>query len=104
MQLRDSIAVAVGVLILQCAAFGASSAVADAAMNGDKALLRKLLQEKTSVNAPQADGATALHWAAYRADPEMADLLIAAGANVKAANRDGATPLFLASVNGSASV
>ena len=35
------------------------------------------------------DGATALHWAVYRDDLELADLLIRAGANVKAANREG---------------
>ena len=40
------------------------------------------------MNAPQADGATAIQWAAYRNDLEMADLLIAAGANVKLANRE----------------
>jgi uncharacterized protein len=103
-QHRYSTAGGVAALILQCAAFGASSPVADAAMKGDKALVRTLLQQKNDVNAPQADGATALQWAAYRADPEMTALLIAAGANVKAANRDGATALFLASVNGSAPV
>jgi uncharacterized protein len=73
-------------------------------MKGDKALVRNLLQQKADVNAAQADGATAIQWAAYRADPDMADLLIAAGANVKLANRDGATALLLASMNGSASV
>jgi ankyrin repeat protein len=104
MRLRYSIAGGVTALMLQCAASGASSPVADAAMNGDRALVRKLLQQKADVNAPQPDGATAIQWAAYRADPDMADLLIAAGANVKLANRDGATPLFLASMNGSAAV
>ena len=72
--------------------------VADAAMRGDKAAVRALLAQKADVNAPQADGATALHWAVYRGDLEMADVLIRAGANVKAANREGATPLWLASV------
>jgi ankyrin repeat protein len=52
------------------------------------------------VNAPQADGATAIQWAAYRDDLEMADLLIAAGANAKLANREGATPLYLAAIHG----
>jgi ankyrin repeat protein len=54
------------------------------------------------VNLPQADGATAIQWAAYRNDVDMADLLIAAGADVKKPNRDGATALQLASINGSA--
>jgi ankyrin repeat protein len=80
-----------------------TSPVADAAMQGDKTALRSLLQQKTvDVNAAQADGATAIQWAAYRNDLEMADLLIAAGANVKAASRDGVTPLWLAAENGAA--
>src|SRR5437867_10240797 len=44
------------------------SDVADAVMKGDKAALRTLLQQKADVNAPQADGATALHWAVFRGD------------------------------------
>src|SRR6266481_165447 len=75
------------------------SDVADAAMKGDKAAVRTLIQQKADVNAPQIDGATALHWAVYKDDLEMMDLLIRAGANVKAANREGSTPMWLASVN-----
>jgi ankyrin repeat protein len=80
------------------------SDVADAAMRGDKAAVRTLLQQKADVNAPQPDGATALHWAAYRSDKELTDILIKAGANAKAANREGATPLWLASINGDAAI
>src|SRR5207244_8236168 len=76
------------------------SDVADAAMKGDGAALRTLLQQKADVNAPQIDGATALHWAVYRDDLEAADLLIAAGAKVDAANREGFTPLVMASLYG----
>src|SRR3989441_177806 len=78
------------------------SAIADAVMKGDKAALRTLLQQKVDVNAPQVDGATALHWAVYRDDLDAADLLIRAGANVKAANREGVTPLAMAALYGNA--
>ncbi len=44
------------------------SDVADAAMRGDKAAVRALIAQKADVNAPQDDGATALHWAVYRGD------------------------------------
>src|SRR5450755_726128 len=89
--------------LLSITAFAAApSEVADAAMNKDKAAVRTLLQQKADVNAPQADGATALIWAARNDDADMADVLIKAGANVKAANREGATPLYAACVNGSA--
>src|SRR5712671_1433237 len=80
------------------------SDVADAAMRGDKAAVRALIDKKADVNAPQNDGATALHWAIYRGDRELAQLLIRSGANVKAANREGATPLWLAAVGGDASI
>ncbi len=70
-------------------------------MKGDKAAVKSLLQTKEDVNKPQADGATALQWAAYKNDMEMADVLIAAGADVKARSREGATALYLAGVNGS---
>ena len=65
---------------------------------------QKLVEQHADVNAPQADGATALHWAVFRSDKEMVDLLLRAGANPKAANRDGSTPLWLASINGDAAI
>ena len=47
------------------------SDLADAAMKGDKAAVRALLAQKADVNAPQIDGATALHWAIYRDDEDL---------------------------------
>jgi ankyrin repeat protein len=91
-------------LIYPLASGAANSPVADAAMRGDKAAVRSLLEQKSDVNAPQADGATAIQWAAYKDDLETADLLITAGANVKTPNREGATPLYLACINGSATM
>jgi len=78
--------------------------VAEAASRGDKAAIQKLVTQRADVNAAQADGATALHWAVFRSDKEMVDLLIKAGANPKVANREGSTPLWLASVNGDAAI
>jgi ankyrin repeat protein len=71
-------------------------------MNGDRPAVQSLIQQKADVNAPQADGETAIQWAVYRDDLQMADALIAAGANIKLANREGATPIYLASLHGSA--
>ena len=78
--------------------------VADAAKDGNAALVRTLLKQRADVNAPQADGMTALHWAVLSNDGELAQALIRAGANVKAANRYGITPLWLAATNGNAAM
>jgi ankyrin repeat protein len=90
-------------LLLSVGALAAApSDVADAVMRGDSVALRTLLAQHADVNAPQNDGATALHWAVFRSDKATLDLLLGAGANPKAANREGSTPLWLASVNGDA--
>jgi ankyrin repeat protein len=73
-------------------------------MRGDNAAVQKLIASKADVNAPQPDGATALHWAVYKADKELVGMLVRAGANPKAANRQGSTPLWLASINGDAAL
>jgi ankyrin repeat protein len=57
--------------------------VADAAMRGDRDAVRALLRQGADANAAQADGMTALHWAAQKGDVEMARILIYAGASVR---------------------
>jgi uncharacterized protein len=84
------------------AANAATSEVADAAMRGDREAVRAALARKADVNAPQVDGATALHWAVERDDVELAELLLTAGARASARTREGVTPLQLAAINGSA--
>src|SRR5262245_28103368 len=91
--------------LFSIASFAAGrSDIADAVMKGNSAALPALLQQRADVNAPQPDGATALHWAAYRNDLDAADLLIRAGASPKATNREGASVLSLACINGSAAM
>jgi len=80
------------------------SEVADAAMKGDKAALKTLIQQKADVNATQVDGATAVHWAVYRGDVEILDTLVAAAARVDVANREGVTPLHMASLFGNVAI
>jgi uncharacterized protein len=97
---------ALGSWLLAVLAMGAAAnlPLIDAARNADRETVRQLVQGKVDVNAAEADGTTALHWASYRDDGESADLLIKAGANVNAANDLGATPLWTASLNGSAAM
>jgi uncharacterized protein len=82
----------------------ADAPLADAMEKMDRAAVRALLQRRADVNAPQVDGMTALHWAAYRDDVESVELLVRAGANVKATNRYGVAPLTLAITNGNSAM
>ncbi|MGC1457168.1 MAG: ankyrin repeat domain-containing protein [Steroidobacteraceae bacterium] len=82
----------------------AQADIADAASSGNKAQIESLLKRGADVNAQQADGATALQWAAYRGDTKLAELLLKAGAKPGLANHDGATPLWLAAARGDAAV
>ena len=91
-------------LVGPAAGAAAASEVADAAMAGDAAEVRRLLGQGAGVDAPQVDGTTALHWAVRWDDHETAGLLIRAGASLAAANHAGATPMRLATVNGSAAM
>ena len=87
------------------AAVPADSPVADAAMRGDAETVRTLLAQGAEVRTAQADGMTALHWAAMHSDLEIAKALISAGATLEAVTRIGQhTPLHVASKNGHATV
>jgi uncharacterized protein len=82
----------------------AKAPLAAAARRGDVAAVRSLLAQRADVNAAEADGATALHWAVERDDETMTELLLQAGANVGAANRYGVTAMSLAAVNGNPAI
>ena len=92
--------------VLSVASLGAASdrALVDAVKRGDGAMVRTLIGQRADVNAPEADGTTALHWAAERDDAEMVRLLLRAGATVGAVNRYGVSALSRACTNGSAAV
>ena len=92
-------------LLLPTILFGQSkSEVADAAMNGDKHAVRTLLARKAEANAPQIDGATALHWAVYRDNAELVEMLVRAGAKGDIKNREEITPLFMAALYGNTAI
>lgn len=81
-----------------------SSRLIDAVKASDRAAVRTLASRPGEIAAAEADGTTALHWAARLDDMEMVRALLAAGADAGAKTRHGITPLALAAINGSAAV
>ncbi|MBI3858513.1 MAG: ankyrin repeat domain-containing protein [Planctomycetes bacterium] len=75
-------------------------ALPDAAERADWDRVRTLVRDGADAKAAQADGMTALHWAAQHDNAEIAGRLLKAGAKPNAANQFGVTPLSLACVNG----
>jgi uncharacterized protein len=93
------------VLVIVCLAAGHSGSAAapdliEAVKRQDVAAVRALLAERADPNTSDADGSTALHWAAQRNNLELVELLLASKANPVAATRYNVTPLYLASLNG----
>jgi ankyrin repeat protein len=84
------------------AALVAATPLVDAVRQQDVAAVRAALKGGADVDAPAADGATALHWAVYQEQPEVVDVLLAAGARADVANELGVTPLHLAAAGGRA--
>ena len=81
------------------------ASIADAAMRGDRADVLAMIKQGADVNAPQGDGATALHWAARHGDADLVTALVNAGANVRGTTTFGAfTPLHLAAERGAAPI
>ena len=96
-----ALAMAVG---LCPAARAADTPLIEAVRGGDPAAVRTLLDRGADVDARAADGAAALHWAAYADDLAMVELLLDAGADVAARNRAGVTPLSLAAAGAGAAL
>ncbi|HEY2380507.1 MAG TPA: ankyrin repeat domain-containing protein [Terriglobia bacterium] len=82
----------------------AAAGLVDAVKSGDRTTALSLLQQKVNVNAPEADGTTALHWAVQKDDADLVDRLIKAGANVNAKNDYGSTPMSEAAINGDVAI
>jgi ankyrin repeat protein len=71
-------------------------ALLEAAIKGDTAEVRALLEKGVSPNAKDNDGRTPLTEAAYRGFTEIARMLIDHDANLFAKKNDGATPITMA--------
>jgi uncharacterized protein len=80
---------------------GRAGEIASFAEKQDWPAVSARITAKADLNAAQADGTTALHWAAHHDKAEMVAQLLAAGARADEKNRYGITPLLLACENGS---
>lgn len=82
-----------------------STALLDAVSSADHATSMRLLNAKgANVNAAEADGSTAIMYAAANGDVDLVRALIKAGANVKAETQLGSSAITEASIIGNAPV
>jgi ankyrin repeat protein len=82
------------------AALAAGASLTEAIKSGQRAAAIDIIANKSAdVNAAEADGSTALLWAANLNDVDLAERLLKAGADPKVRNRLGATPLAEAAFN-----
>ena len=85
-----------GLCTVSLAATEADLQLVEAAKNQNWETVSTLLDQRVDVNTAQADGATALHWAAFWNNLDAVKLLVNTGANVDVQNDYGATPLWCA--------
>jgi ankyrin repeat protein len=105
--MRVKILLAIGLTAVVASAAPATNGVpglVDAAKYQQKVALQNLLKQRVDVNATDAEGMTALMWAAHWNDLEMAQALLRAGANAKLKGTFDNSALYEACVNGNAAL
>ncbi len=95
--------VALSVLVPSIAR-AAAATVVDAAEQGDRATVLRLLSKGANPNAPGPDGSTAVMWASANGDVDLVRALVRAGADVRLKNQFGTTALTEAAVVGAAPI
>src|SRR5688572_6585463 len=97
------LAVAGGLSSLLCLAASnvlAIETLPDLVNEGERDAALELISGGTDVNQLAVDGTTALHWAVYRKDVELVEMLLDEGANPNIRNDYGASPMTVASEHG----
>ena len=86
--------------IAMASVFAADATLVDAIKSGKRtAALDMIAKKSADVNAAEADGSTALLWAANMNDADLVSRLLRAGANAKVRNLLDSTPLAEAAFN-----
>ena len=85
-------------------AAAATSELADMAERARWDDVRVMIESGTEVDAPQGDGTTALIWAAYYNEPDVARWLLEKGADAQATSRLGVSALAIAARNGAGEI
>ena len=94
-------------LTIACSASAASVTGDDflkAVRSGDASAVARMIEQGADVNAREANGTTALHWAAYQQDAALVKRLLAAGAKAGVVNDFGSSPMQEAALTGNAAV
>lgn len=91
-------------LVLTSSLVWASVPLVDATQAKAYATVDALLASRANVNQAEADGTTALHWAAHYGNSEFIAKLLKAGAKANVKNEYGASPLSEAATYGSTEV
>ena len=101
--LRRTVVLAVAwILAASAVGLGAGTELIDAVKRQDLAAARTLITRHVDINAAEADGFTALHWAVQRDNLPLVDLLLKSGAKATTSTRYNVSPLYLAATNGNA--
>lgn len=87
-------------LLLTTHAAFAVETLPDLINEGEREAALELISGGADVNQLSVDGTTALHWAVYRKDFELVEMLLAEDADPNIRNDYGATPMTVASEHG----
>ena len=94
---------ALGATLAVVPVFAADAPLADAIKSGQRATALEMIAKKPAdVTVAEADGSTALLWAANLNDTDLASRLLKAGADPKVRNQLGSTPLAEAAFHANA--
>jgi len=87
-------------VLLLCSVQVLPASLPELVNQGQRSAVMELLVQGVNVNEQSVDGTSALHWAVYHQDVELAQSLLDLGADPDMANEYGATPMTVAAEHG----